>query len=81
MLKIKSNRKPLYKRAKNLIVTCTRKNINFFETSLKNYIYIYIATGLFLDLKWQFSGGGIEEGRVPTPTSFSIFDSYDMKSL
>ena len=35
-----------------------------------------IATSLFLDLKWQFSGGN-----PATPTSFSLFDSYDMKSL
>ena len=40
-----------------------------------------IATSLFLDLKWQFSGGGNEGGRVATPTSFSIFDFYDMESL
>ena len=35
----------------------------------------------FLDLKWQFSRGGMREGKVATPTSFSIFDSYDVKSL
>ena len=35
----------------------------------------------FLRLKRQFSIGGYEEGRVAIPTSFSIFDSYDMKSL
>ena len=27
------------------------------------------------------SRGGSEGGRVATPTSFSIFDSYDMKTL
>ena len=29
----------------------------------------------------NFPEGGNEEGRVATPTSFSIFNSYDMKSL
>jgi hypothetical protein len=28
-----------------------------------------------------FRRAGFEGGRVNTPTSFSIFDSYDMKSL
>ena len=35
----------------------------------------------FLVHKWPFPEGGNEEGRFATPTSFSIFDSYDMKSL
>ena len=40
-----------------------------------------IATSLFLHLKLQFSGGRDKGGRVATPTSFSKFDSYDMKTF
>ena len=52
-----------------------------FITIVLHLCSFIIATGLFLHLKLQFQEGGNEGGRVATPTSFSIFDSYDMKSL
>ena len=35
----------------------------------------------FLYINCNFPQGGNEEGRVATPTNFSVFDSYGMKSL
>ena len=37
--------------------------------------------GLFMKQNAHGLEGRIEEGRVATPISFSIFDFYDMKSL
>ena len=58
---------------------------NYVDMILSSFDHLHwchyiIATSLFLDIKWQFSRGR-EWGRVATPTSFSIFDSHDMKSL
>ena len=36
---------------------------------------------LFMMLNAYFLEGGNKGGRVATPTSFSIFDSFDMKTL
>ena len=37
--------------------------------------------GLFMKSNAYVPEGRNEEGRVAAPTSFSIFDSYEMKSL
>ena len=48
-----------------------------FGAPISTYIRVQKSIEKFLDMKCQFSGGG----RVATLTSFSIFNSYDMKSL
>ena len=55
--------------------------------ALKGNYFTYTSPRMFgvggLFMKWivYVPEGRNEGGRVATPTSFSIFDSYDMKSL
>ena len=42
---------------------------------------MFAQGGLFMKQNAYVPEGGNEGGRVATPTSISIFDSYDMKSL
>ena len=44
-------------------------------------LQIYRQFGLFIQKNACVPEGGIEGGREATPTSISIFDSYDMKTL
>ena len=44
-------------------------------------IKMFGAGGHFMMQNAYVPDGRIEQVRVVTPTSFSIFDSYDMKSL
>ena len=42
---------------------------------------MFAQGGLFMKQNTYVSDGRNQKGRVVTPTKFSIFDSYDMKSL
>ena len=42
---------------------------------------MYRQFGLFIQQNAHVPEGGIEGGREANPTSISIFDSYDMKTL
>ena len=42
---------------------------------------MFAQGGLFMEWNAYVPEGGNEEERVATPTSISIFDSYDMKTL
>ena len=42
---------------------------------------MFAQGGLFMEENGYVPEGRNEEGRVATPTSISIFDSYDMKTL
>ena len=42
---------------------------------------MFCLGSLFMKQNAYIAEGGNEGGRVATPTSISIFDSYDMKSL
>ena len=50
-----------------------------FGNTLKSIMFG--VDGLFMKYNVYVLEGGNEGGRVATPTSFSIFDSYDKKIL
>ena len=56
---------------------CTLHMHNAYTLAIK----MFGAGGHFMMQNAYVPDGRIEQVRVVTPTSFSIFDSYDMKSL
>ena len=54
---------------------CSAKRRYFFEKHFDTLAVKMFGPGAYVP------EGRIEGGRVATPTSFLIFDSYDMKSL